>query len=347
MMHLRNAMEPIRVVQYGCGKMAKVIIRYLYEKGAVVVGAIDADESLEGKDIGELAELGFQTGVKVSMDAPGTLDNCAPDIVILTTSSFMCDVHGAITQCVIRGLNVLTTCEEALYAYTTSPMIANQIDAMAKKYGCTVVGSGMQDIFWVNLAHAVAGGVQHIAQIEGVVSYNVEDYGIALAKAHGVGLTPDEFDRDIAQKDSPPAYVWNSAEALCLKLGLTVASIKQKALPVLAEKDVKSETLETIIKKGRAIGMAAVVTLITHQGPVIQMQCIGKVYEPNEGDQCDFKIFGTPDTVFSVQKPDTVAHTCATIVNRIPSVIHAPAGYVTAEKLPPIRHASYPLHIML
>ncbi len=343
-------MAKYKVVQYGCGKMAKYTIRYVLEKGSKIVGAFDIDQSKFGTDAGEFAGV-KKIGVKIE-DAKfvrDRLQKIKPDIVIVTTMSLFKDLEDILLICAELGINAITTCEEAFFAYNSHPTLSKKIDELAKKNKCTITGSGYQDVFWGNLITTLAGATHTITKIKGSTSYNVEDYGIALARAHGAGLTLEQFEKEIASADKisdkarekiikagdySPSYMWNTNGWLASQLGLTVVSQTQKCVPQTYKKALNSSTLNMKIPAGNATGMSAVVTTKTKEGIILETQCIGKVYGPDEFDSNQWTIEGEPNTTVIINRPSTVELTCATIVNRIPDVINAPYGYITTDKMP-------------
>ena len=316
----------LRIAQYGCGKMSVYTMRYAMEKGAEIVCAFGQSPHTIGRDIGEIAGVG-KTGVLVqdSKDAVAILKEKKPDACIITTG------------------------EEAFYPWNSSYKTTQLLDELAKKNGCTLCGSGYQDVFWGNLITTLAGATHTIKKIIGKSSYNVEDYGIALAKVHGAGLSLADFDKEIAAADKIsdaerkdlieqetflPSYMWTANGWLCAQLGLKVKEQTQRCVPQTHDKELRSETLQMTIPAGNATGMSAVVTTITEEGIVIEAECIGKVYAAGEFDQNVWTIQGEPNTEVIINRPATVELTCATIVNRIPDLIAAAPGFTTTEKMP-------------
>ena len=350
----------VRVVQYGVGKMSVYTMRYVYEKGGEIVGAIDINPNVIGKDIGEVMGSENKNVIVSSVsDARKVLEETKPDICIVTTMSLLADVEDALLLCAELGVNAITTCEEAFYPANSNPVLTNKIDELAKKNNCTISGSGYQDIYWGQLISSIAGSTQTIKKIKGSSSYNVEDYGIALAEAHGAGLDLKTFDEKVASVDKIsedarqeiinrgeylPSYMWNVNGWLCSKLGLTPISQTQKCVPQTYKEDIYSSTLNMTVKAGDATGMSAVVTTETKEGIVLETECIGKVYSKEDYDKNEWTIEGEPSTTIVVARPSTVELTCASIVNRTPDVINSEPGYVTTEKFGELTFKVKPLN---
>lgn len=340
----------IRIFQIGCGKMSKLILKYATEKNCEIIGAVDCNQELIGKDVGSLFDqenLGIT--ISESSELESLLNKTKPDIAILTTMSVLNDIGDILRICAKNGINTITTCEEAFFALNSNPTLYEEINRLAKATNCTILGCGYQDVFWGNLITTLAGSTHQITKIKGSSSYNVEDYGIALADAHGAGFTTKRFEEEIASIDNiseeerkelinnrefVASYMWNVVGWLADKLELTIKKINQKCIPIISDENLYSETLDMIVEKGFVRGMSAIVTAETKEGITIEAECIGKIYTEHEFDRNEWTIYGQPDTTVVIEKPKTAELTCADVVNRIPDVLNADSGFISTSKLP-------------
>ena len=110
-----------------------------------------------------------------------------------------------------------------------------------------MAGSGYPDMYWGVLIDALAGSMHKITKIKGSSSYNVEDYGIALAKGHGAGLSKRNSPKKseittvflqmnkkklVESGEYVPSYMWNQNGWLCSKMGLTPFPKHRYAYPL-------------------------------------------------------------------------------------------------------------------
>ncbi|MGM9941603.1 MAG: dihydrodipicolinate reductase [Bulleidia sp.] len=342
----------VTFVQYGCGKMGKYLMRYGIEKGAELIGAFDMNPAILGKDACEIIGNNWpETGVKIAdaKTAGAFFAEKHPDVCIVATRSTVGELEDILTACAENGVNAITTCEEALYPWNSSPDLTKKLDELAKKGGCTLTGVGYCDLYWGTMVTNFMGSQASITKITGSSWYNVEDYGIALAEGHGAGLTIEEFEKTIGAYNDysseeirkivesgeyVPSYMWNQNGWLCSKLGLHITSQTQKCIPTTCDHDLESSTLGFVIPAGNATGMRAIVTTETEEGITLETECVGKVFDSDEFDKNEWTLIGEPESTLVCNKPATVELTCGTIINRIPQLIDAPAGYVTTDQYP-------------
>ena len=341
-------MSNIKIIQVGCGKMSRYIMRYAIEKGYEIVGAYDINESIIGQKVNKVYSEVKSDVIIENVNKLNDIQEKSADIAVIATMSLLNDIGEVSRVLLSKKINVITTCEEAFFAENSNPTLFRELDVLAKANEVTITGCGYQDVFWGNLIYTLAGSTHRMTKIKGSSSYNVEEYGIALADAHGVGLSTEEFEEKIAsvdnisddarnilinQREFLPSYMWNTVGWLADKFNLHITDIKQRCVPVIANKDVYSETLGKEIKVGNVLGMSAIVSASTKENIRLEAECIGKVYVDDDMDLNEWKIYGEPDTSVVIKKPQTVELTCADIINRLADVIKSKPGFVPTSQM--------------
>ena len=137
-------MEKINVFIYGCGVMGRKVTEALLDKESLnIVGAIDVDPELVGRDLGEILDNPTSLGINIEKDAEALFSRVDAQAVVLTTTSHLKSVVQQVNQCIRAGLNVISTCEELSFPWKRHPELTKTIDSLAKENGVTVVGTGI------------------------------------------------------------------------------------------------------------------------------------------------------------------------------------------------------------
>jgi len=325
----------IKVVLFGLGPMGKMIAKGILEKrGLTIVGAVDIQKDLVEKDLGEVLELGKNIGVTVTDDAEGLISKIKADIAIIATGSYLKDIYPQLILCIKAGINVISTCEELSYPYYKYPELSAEIDALAKKHGVAVLGTGINPGYLMDtLPIVLTGACKHVDSIKVTRIMDSSKRRIPYQKKIGTGLSPEEFRKMIDEKKiTGHVGLVESIAMIAAALGWKLDEIKEfPPEPVIAEKEIA--TSYTTVKPGYVAGLKSFAHGIKNEKPVIILEFISHAAVEEEYDAV--LIEGTPrihEKIIGGVHGDL--GTVAVIINMIPKVLNSKPGLLTMKDLP-------------
>jgi 4-hydroxy-tetrahydrodipicolinate reductase len=338
-------LKTVKVVSYGIGVIGRRLATHLLTKeGVKIVGAVDIDPSIVGKDLGEV--LGQEKiDVVIRDDAETVLKETKPDIVVHTTMSYLKQTFEQFKQILSHGVNVVSTCEELSYPYATpkGSEYAKRLDELAKESGATLLGTGINPGFLMDTLPIFLTGVCEIVEdIYITRQMNAATRRIPFQKKIGAGMTVDEFNRAIEEhKITGHVGLEQSIQMIADTLGWELDEIRvEPVCPVVLEKDVSSDAIK--VPKGYNAGSMQMAYGLKNGKSLITMDFKAYIGAPEEYDSVD--ITGIPPIHEKISPCVHGDHgTIAITANMIPTVVKSEPGFKTMVDLPVV-HAT-PKHL--
>ncbi|WP_130866631.1 2,4-diaminopentanoate dehydrogenase [Acidipropionibacterium timonense] len=332
-----EANKKIRVVQWGLGAMGRGMAELIGTKeGLELVGAIDVNPALDGKDVGEVLG-GAPIGVTVTTDPSTVLDPAKVDVVTIATTSWVADQLEDLRTILTAGINVVSIAEEMSCPEAQSPDIAQQIDELAKAHGVSAVGVGVNPGFVLDhLVVSLTAGSQQVTSIEARRVNDLAPYGETVLRTQGVGTTPEEFAAGVAD-GSIVGHVGfpESVRLISDALGLGVDSVEQHVEPIIAK--VARQARDRVIEPGQVAGCNH--TAVGRRGDEVVIRLIHpqQVDPAAEGTETGdyITINGVPSISMTIQPEIAGGKATAGIcVNTIPRIFAATPGLKRVIDLP-------------
>lgn len=317
--------------------MGRRVMEALHKKKSFsVVGAIDIDPELVGKDFGSFMEDEHNLGIPIQNDPVALFSEVEADAVVLTTISHLKDVFPQIVQCLQAGLNVISTCEELSYPWKREPELAQKIDRMAKDKGVTVIGTGINPGFLMDTLPLIL--TAPCLEVESIAVCRMMDSSkrrLPFQRKIGTGLSLDVFRNKIDNEIiTGHVGLLESIHMIADGLGWELDdAIELPPEPVLADREV--ETGLGTVKAGDALGLVSTAYATMGGKKVITLEFNANAGVEEEYDEV--VIEGVPNVrerIIGGIHGDI--GTVAVTINAIPRAVRSNPGLVLMKDLPPV-----------
>jgi 2,4-diaminopentanoate dehydrogenase len=326
----------IKVAVWGAGMMGQGLLGYVLDRTDKIelVGVIDRHPEKHGRTVGEV--LGRECDIPVTADIDAVLA-LKPDVVCILTASNLREISDQVEPAVRAGANVICIAETLSYPWASDSEWADKFDALAKEFGVSILGTGINPGFVLDaLPIALTSVCLRVDRIEASRVNDLSPFGPTVMESQGVGTTVEQFEAGVADGSIVGHIGFHESIGLIASaMGWDIDEIKETRAPIVTS--VPRETPCVKVAAGDVCGCRHVAWGYSKGELKIELIHPQQIRPEAEGqDTGDFiKIFGDPNISLANQ-PEIPGGkgTYASVGNYIPLIGDAKPGIVTVVDMP-------------
>ncbi len=325
----------LRIAHIGLGPIGCAIITQIAARGGMQsVCAIDLDPQKIGKTLGEIAASDAPSlqNVSVRGDMEAALREIRPDVAVLCTSSSLPRVWPQIETIARAGVPIVSTTEELAFPSGPNAHFTAQLDALARECGVGIVGTGVNPGFVMDTLPVLLSGA--CERVEKIRVERVQDAGarrLPFQLKIGAGLSVEEWQRKADEGSVRHVGLRESIAMIAHALGWNLERISDEISPQIAEEPVSSPHLS--VAAGQVCGMKQDGVGYQNGEAVIELHMEAYLGAPQSYEMT--RIAGSPALEMRIDGgvAGDIA-TAAVVINTLPKIVSAPAGFHTMLSLP-------------
>jgi 4-hydroxy-tetrahydrodipicolinate reductase len=311
---------------------AAVAKQLLVRRGYRIVGAVDIDPSMVGRDAGDAMELGQKLRVKVSDWIGRTVKTAKPDVAVVCTHSSLKRALPQFEEVLRHRVPIVTTTEEAAFPSARNRSLARKLDAAARRGRVAVLATGVNPGFLMDALPIALTAV--CERVDAVEVHRVQDARIRrlpFQQKIGAGLTPGQFERGVREGRLKHVGFTESIGMIAAALGWKLERVTDEVRPQICEETVESELLA--VDPGYVCGIVQDGVGYVDGEPKIKLHLEAYLGAPESYDSV--LIEGSPRISSKIAGGvhGDIA-TASMVVNSIPAVLDARPGLRTMRDMP-------------